>query len=629
MRLTYTGNNSLFLSQSFFDPDGALSVELVSFSQTEVVLTNTAYPQANVLITFRGTDFSTNPGEIFVSGNITSIEFDGLNIRQATITEINWSGEAFRDGLLDVALDSDFAAIAALINASGPVEVDASGAQSGFDFEESWGVFLPLLTQPVTFTGSMFDDSFAGTPQNDVVDTKSSVSNGDRIAGSEGDDLIIFDLPDESQSPGYYIDYDSIGAGMTIDINGVTNTGSATGPGFVDTFQNVQDALSEYLGIEGTSGDDTFTVRLAPNQVYSFIGGAGTDSYNFTGDGAQAILDFFFNSVTSGINLDIGSGVIANDGFGNTETLDISGTPDAVIVLATNQNDSVVDGTGDQLIRFYDGDDTFEAANLGDDSIDGGTGTDTVVFDGFSQGEATLSFEGAITAVTDRDNPFNSTALLAVELLDMQGDGPLELSKHDGIGLISAEDLTALTELYIAYFDRAADALGLSFWATAFVKNGFSLREIADLFFTQAETQALYAGVSDGGFVQAVYNNVFGRDADDAGFAFWSDQLSSGNVTESAFILELLAGARAPSGDPADVQFIENKTDLGLYFAVIQGQNNLTAAQNVMDIFDGSQESLLDAAAASADAYDLALASDTELLMPVIGVVDSPFFSIS
>ena len=35
------------------------------------------------------------------------------------------------------------------------------------------------------------------------------------------------------------------------------------------------------------------------------------------------------------------------------------------------------------------------------------------------------------------------------------------------------------------------------------------------------------------------------------------------------------------------------------------------------------------AAAASADAYDLALASDTELLMPVIGVVDSPFFSIS
>ena len=43
------------------------------------------------------------------------------------------------------------------------------------------------------------------------------------------------------------------------------------------------------------------------------------------------------------------------------------------------------------------------------------------------------------------------------------------VSFSDQMGdVISAADLTTLTELYIAYFNRAADALGLSFWATAF-----------------------------------------------------------------------------------------------------------------------------------------------------------------
>ena len=78
--------------------------------------------------------------------------------------------------------------------------------------------------------------------------------------------------------------------------------------------------------------------------------------------------------------------------------------------------------------------------------------------------------------------------------IETEGGVQLELDKHDGIGLISAADLTTLTELYIAYFNRAADALGLSFWATAFAKNGFSFDEIADLFFEQPETVALYSG---------------------------------------------------------------------------------------------------------------------------------------
>ena len=194
---------------------------------------------------------------------------------------------------------------------------------------------------------------------------------------------------------------------------------------------------------------------------------------------------------------------------------------------------------------------------------------------------------------------------------------------------MTTPELEAFIELYIAYFNRAADALGLSFWATAFQKNGFSLSDIADHFFTQPETQALYADVSDGDFVQAVYNNVLGRAADLLGFNFWVDQLTSGNVTKSAFILELLAGARASTGDPADVAFIETKTDIGLYFAVIQGQNNIDEARTVMNSFDGTPSSVTDAIAASDAAYLDALQSSDALLMPVVGAIESPFVDVA
>ncbi len=185
-----------------------------------------------------------------------------------------------------------------------------------------------------------------------------------------------------------------------------------------------------------------------------------------------------------------------------------------------------------------------------------------------AQGQATLTFESGVSTLVDRSNPGGSTALLNVEAIETQGGVQIELNKHDGISLISAENLTTLTELYIAYFNRAADALGLSFWATAFQKNGFSFEDIADLFFTQPETVALYSDVSDGDFVQAVYNNVLGRDADQAGFDFWTGQLATGNITESGFILDLLAEAHG-AGSPFDLYRSQDR-----YRTLVRGRNN-------------------------------------------------------
>ena len=629
MQFSYTGNNTRFLEQSFFGPDGFLSVELTSITPTEAVLTHTVYTGAEVSVILRGLGLSSDADGFFTSGLITSIEFDGLGIRQGTITNITWSAVDFQNALLDINDTSDTTAISALFSSSGPITIDASGGLGSFNQEITWEMLLPLLTQPIIFTGSPFADAVEGTAGNDVINAGLNVEEVDRIVASEGNDRIIFDVPEGVTPSGYSLDYDTIGAPVTFDINGITNFGSVSGAGFTDSLENVADALNAYLALEGTSQGDLYSVQLAPGQVISLIGGPGADTYNLSADGAVPILDFLFSNATSGLDADLATGIIADDGFGFAEILDLSGTPDFLILYGTDNNDLVSGGPGNQLVRLYNGDDVLVADNSGEDSIDGGNGTDRVEFNDVAQGDVTLSFSGGISTLADRSDPGNSTALLDVEIVQTQGGVQLELDKHDGIGLISAANLSALTELYIAYFDRAADALGLSFWATAFQNNGFTFQEIADLFFTQPETVALYSGVSDGEFVTAVYNNVLGRDPDPDGFAFWTAQLSSGNVSESSFILELLVGARAATGSPQDVAYIESKTDLGLYFSVIQGQSNLTAANAVMDAFDGTASSLIAAQALSDTALADAESSSTELLLPVLGVIDNPFADVA
>lgn len=629
MQFTYTGNNSNFLEQSFYDTAGALSVELTSITPTQAILTHTIYSQANVNVVLQGIGLVANADGDFISGTITSMSFNGLDIEQATITGINWSANAFQEALNDIANESDLTGLAALFNSSSRITLDASSALFGFNQEVAWGGFLPLLTTPITFYGSPFDDDVAGTSGNDIIDSGASDTDGDRIVGSTGNDIIIFQDTTDASGPGYFLDYDMVSAPVTFEIDGVQNTGTITSAGFSDTLQNVDNALVQYLGLEGTSGADTYTIRLAAGQVVALIGGPGSDAYNVDPGAGLPLLDFLFDGVTSGLDLNFSTGVVNNDGFGFVETIDFAATPELTVLFATDLGDTVTDGPGAQIVRMYEGDDIFLSDLAGDDSIDGGEGRDTVHFESVAQGNMTLSFNGSITTATDRSNTEGSAALLQVETILTEGGVQLDLDKHDGIGQISAADLTTLTELYIAYFDRAADALGLSFWATAFQTNGFSFEAIANLFFTQPETTALYAGVSDGEFVTAVYNNVLGRDPDQDGFDFWSGQLTSGNVTASGFILDLLAGARAATGSPADVAYIESKTDLGLYFAVIQGQNDIAAANSVMDAFDGSADSLTTAQGLSDASLATAEAGNTDLLMPVVGVIDNPFADIA
>lgn len=271
------------------------------------------------------------------------------------------------------------------------------------------------------------------------------------------------------------------------------------------------------------------------------------------------------------------------------------------------------------------------AAKAGDDVIDGKDGFDTLSLSG-NQSQYTLTFAASGLTLADRTGHDGTDTLVSIERLAFQGD-TFDLGSFDGIAHLNSWEFASIVELYIAYFNRAPDAVGLAFWGNAYAE-GMGLEQMAALFIDQPETRATYPdSMSDAEFALTVYDNVLGRVPDVEGFAFWVNALSRGDVGRDTFILSVLEGAKAdfPPGASAefitqvmkDRDYLADKADLGAYFAVHRGMSDVDDAAHVMGMFDGSNSSLQDAMGA-VDMYyaDALSAEDGAFLMPLVGVLD-------
>jgi len=139
----------------------------------------------------------------------------------------------------------------------------------------------------------------------------------------------------------------------------------------------------------------------------------------------------------------------------------------------------------------------------------------------------------------------------------------------------NAEQL--ITELYIAYFNRAPDPVGLSLWVTNF-DEGLPITTIAQDFSNSSEAQKLYPFLAlpllpllpiAQNFVTTVYGNLLNRPPDAAGLAFWSNLLSQGNISPSNFVLDVLQSINIQAQTTpltADAQLIENKVTVADFF---------------------------------------------------------------
>lgn len=121
-----------------------------------------------------------------------------------------------------------------------------------------------------------------------------------------------------------------------------------------------------------------------------------------------------------------------------------------------------------------------------------------------------------------------------------------------------AEYRELVQQIYLAYFGRPADVRGLAFWMQVFsdramplqaadlahdYANGGQVKQVIDLFVNSPESQALYTG-NNQAFLNAIYRNVFNRNAEPDGLAFWSGFLERKELTRGQVVLHVLIGAQ-------------------------------------------------------------------------------------
>lgn len=365
---------------------------------------------------------------------------------------------------------------------------------------------------------------------------------------------------------------DNFGAKETVT-SALTPTVSEAGRFYIGTPSN-----DEFIA--GT-GEDTVNAYAGDDTVF---GGAGRDS------------------------IDGGPGADQINGGSERDTL-----------IGGDGDDTLQGGTGDDGILAGEGDDRLSGGE-GNDTLNGGPGTDTAVFSG-NQAGYILAFSQSIISVIDKTaiRDGNDT-LVDVEFLDFSTNTlgqPFILDQFTGTLSLSSEEFESFIELYIAYFNRAPDAVGLNFWGTAFA-NGTTLEQMARLFVDQDETRATYpSGTSNLEFATTVYNNVLGRTPDPLGINFWTVLLDNGAVERDEFILEVLRGAKAaPPTDAsdefvaqqlADQKYLATKVDIGGYYAVRKGMSDIENATAVMALFNGSAASVQEAVNAIDGYYEDAL----------------------
>jgi hypothetical protein len=122
--------------------------------------------------------------------------------------------------------------------------------------------------------------------------------------------------------------------------------------------------------------------------------------------------------------------------------------------------------------------------------------------------------------------------------------------------------MATIQGIYIALFGRPADPAGLAFFNQA-TNNGQNLNAIGDLSASD-EYQDRFEGLNNVQIVTKIYQDLFGRDPDAAGLAFFVAQLNAGTQNINTIAINILDGAQGN-----DLLVVNNK---------IASANNFTAA---------------------------------------------------
>jgi hypothetical protein len=107
-----------------------------------------------------------------------------------------------------------------------------------------------------------------------------------------------------------------------------------------------------------------------------------------------------------------------------------------------------------------------------------------------------------------------------------------------------------VVKLYLAGFNRVPEKSGFEYWSSL-LDSGQSPPQILKTVFSLPVVTAIYPEtLSDTEFLTAIYNNVFGKQPDASGLAYWLGLLGDGRDRSSLVLTMIDAGLGTPDGTP-------------------------------------------------------------------------------
>ncbi|MES2040428.1 MAG: DUF4214 domain-containing protein [Pseudomonadota bacterium] len=336
-------------------------------------------------------------------------------------------------------------------------------------------------------------------------------------------------------SPGsssYDADYGNVAIQVQGSIKGDIN-GNNNG-----TISRISSSADKF--ISSTAVDGNFTLSSNTSQVAqgiskSVVAGTMTSSVTEYRDGSYARI----NGVSAPIsaNQQIDEKLLADESlFGGADiiSVDLPATiySDYLIASGAGADLITINGGGGRLhVNAGSGNDAINVGT-GNHNIDGGTGMDTVIMAGnasnFTITPVGAAFQLRVKSNGDIDSLFN------VERLQFS-DKSIALDVSGTAG--------QAYRLYQAAFGRKPDLEGLGYWIKDMDK-GSSLTTVAAGFFQSAEFQKLYgANPSTTTLITNFYQNVLHRAPDQAGFDYWNNQLSKGQITAAGALASFCESA--------------------------------------------------------------------------------------
>ncbi|MCX7104822.1 MAG: DUF4214 domain-containing protein [Methylococcales bacterium] len=350
--------------------------------------------------------------------------------------------------------------------------------------------------------------------------------------------------------------------------------------------------------------------------VYSgndVVGGTLTGYSLVLGNVTQySVYDFSYSAASAGY-------LINSNQASKLETNILSGEDN---IFGSSLSDSLYGFGGNDSIK----------GGAGNDYIDGSSGYNTSVYIS-TLSNYTLSVSNAGTMVQDRSGTDGTDTLVSIQNLQFSNTS-LQNSWFTGalnLTTSNPSQFKVMTEMYLAYFNRAPDAVGLCYWAAGSYE-GSSNIQISNTFASTPEFIRTYGSISSqssslalSNFVAAVYENVLDRPAEQGGLNFWLNGLQTNQVTPGNLILSVIEAVNGQTGTTDSIYF-SNKTTVATHFAVTDGLTNTTQAIAVMNLFNSTYQAsgittAVTAANALSDQYLAHVATTPELVIHLTGII--------